>query len=433
MARAWAASTRCRTCAAAASTARRGTTPAGWQHKQNVFDDFIAAAEYLITEKLHLDAASWRSRAAATAACWSAPAMTQRPDLFGAALPAVGVMDMLRFHKFTIGWAWKSDYGSSETKEGFDTLIKYSPLQNLKPGTKYPATLVTTGDHDDRVVPAHSFKFAAALQAAQAGAGAGADPHRDQGRPRRRQADEQADRRARRRPRVHAARPRRRARGGAALEPVTEPAGPDATLASGPAVAAQPRPGDPLLARARASSASADRPARSRSCIARWSRSGAGSASAASCTRCPTAWCCPAPRRSSSPPTSAGCCIAPGAASSPAACSCCRRCSSSSRCRGSTSRSATLPAVAGAFAAVKPAVVAIIVQAAHRLGSRALKTPAAWAIAAPVVRGDGGGRAVPDHRRRRGAAGLRDRPAGAGAAAARPRRTAPAPRPPRRP
>jgi prolyl oligopeptidase len=78
-------------------------------------------------------------------------------------------MDMLRFHKFTIGWAWKSDYGSSETKDGFDTLIKYSPLQNLKPGTKYPATLVTTADHDDRVVPAHSFKFAAALQAAQGG------------------------------------------------------------------------------------------------------------------------------------------------------------------------------------------------------------------------------------------------------------------------
>ena len=95
--------------------------------------------------------------------------VNQRPELFGAALPAVGVMDMLRFHKFTIGWAWVTEYGSADSVGQFPFLHRYSPIHNMKPGTHYPATLITTADHDDRVVPGHSFKYAATLQTAQGG------------------------------------------------------------------------------------------------------------------------------------------------------------------------------------------------------------------------------------------------------------------------
>lgn len=137
-------------------------------NKQKVFDDFIAAAEWLIahgyTNPAKLAISGGSNGGLLVGAC-----LVQRPELFAAALPAVGVFDMLRFHKFTIGWAWISEYGSPENPEEFKALYAYSPLHNLKPGTAYPATLITTADHDDRVVPAHSFKFAAALQAAQGG------------------------------------------------------------------------------------------------------------------------------------------------------------------------------------------------------------------------------------------------------------------------
>jgi prolyl oligopeptidase len=138
------------------------------EKKQNVFDDFITAAEWLIannyTKPAKLAIGGGSNGGLLVGAC-----MTQRPDLFGAALPAVGVMDMLRFHKFTIGWAWVAEYGSSENAAEFTNLYAYSPLHNLKPGIAYPPTLIITADHDDRVVPAHSFKFAAALQAAHNG------------------------------------------------------------------------------------------------------------------------------------------------------------------------------------------------------------------------------------------------------------------------
>ncbi len=135
-------------------------------NKQNVFGDFIAVSEDLITrgvtEKKRIAIAGGSNGGLLVGAC-----STQRPDIYGAAIPAVGVLDMLRFHLFTIGWAWQSDYGNIDNEAEFRALLAYSPYHTLVSGTSYPATLVTTSDHDDRVVPAHSFKYAAALQFAQ--------------------------------------------------------------------------------------------------------------------------------------------------------------------------------------------------------------------------------------------------------------------------
>ena len=138
------------------------------RNKQNVFDDFAASARWLAASGW-TDASRIGISGRSNGGLLVGASITQHPELFGAAIAEVGVMDMLRFHRFTIGWGWTSDYGSADDPEQFRTLLGYSPLHNVRPGVAYPPTLVTTGDHDDRVVPGHSFKFAATLQAAQAG------------------------------------------------------------------------------------------------------------------------------------------------------------------------------------------------------------------------------------------------------------------------
>jgi prolyl oligopeptidase len=137
-----------------------------FEKKQNVFDDFIAAAQFLIDQR-YASPRTLGIMGGSNGGLLVGAVMNQRPELFAVALPAVGVMDMLRYHKFTGGGAWATEYGSSDRPDEFAYLYKYSPVQNIRKGTCYPATLVTTADHDDRVVPSHSFKFTATLQAAQ--------------------------------------------------------------------------------------------------------------------------------------------------------------------------------------------------------------------------------------------------------------------------
>ncbi len=136
--------------------------------KQNVFDDFIAAGEYLIAQN-YTQSSKLAIQGGSNGGLLVGAVLNQRPELFGAALPAVGVMDMLRFNQFSAGRYWTSDYGSSANADEFKALYAYSPIHNIEKGTKYPAVLITTADHDDRVVPAHSFKYAATIQEAQAG------------------------------------------------------------------------------------------------------------------------------------------------------------------------------------------------------------------------------------------------------------------------